>query len=103
MVSVVWAVRCLRQSWKQHAGELEVVAINDLSTQKPMLTFKYDSNYGISLENEVAIRIGINGSHSCLCRKRPRQFELGGNGVDIVIESTVFSTDAFPDPKGKAE
>jgi len=91
---------------ERHAGELEVVAINDLfDTKTNAQLFKYDSNYGIfpgtveATENSLI----VNGKTiKVFAEKDPGALPWKDLGVDIVIESTGLFTDATGDPaKGK--
>ena len=96
----------LKAILEQHAGELEVVAINDLfDTKTNAHLFKYDSNYGIFPGTvEVADKdLVINGKPiRVFAEKDPANLNWAAMGVEIVIESTGVFTDALPDPKGKA-
>ncbi|GAC1394879.1 MAG: type I glyceraldehyde-3-phosphate dehydrogenase [Chloroflexota bacterium] len=91
-----------RQSFKamleNHPGDLEVVAINDLvdiATNAHLL--KYDSNYG-PLSADVraeADALVVNGKRIAVFAERePGKIPWREAGVDIVIESTGFFTDA---------
>jgi glyceraldehyde 3-phosphate dehydrogenase len=89
-----------------HAGELEVVAVNDLFDVKTNAhLFKYDSNYGI-YPGTVEVKddgIAINGKViKVLAERNPGALPWKDLGVDIVIESTGIFRDALGDPdKGK--
>ncbi len=81
-----------------HATDLEVVAINDLAdTETNTHLLKYDSNYGrfegtVQASGETII---INGSKVTMTAERdPSRIPWNDCGVDIVIESTGFFTDA---------
>jgi len=90
-----------------HAGEIEVVAVNDLfDTKTNAHLFKYDSNYGIlqvkveAKENELIVD---GKSIKVFAEKDPGMLPWKDLGVDIVVESTGVFTDAKGDPaKGKA-
>ncbi|HXR65531.1 MAG TPA: type I glyceraldehyde-3-phosphate dehydrogenase [Ktedonobacteraceae bacterium] len=91
-----------RQSMKaileRHAGELEVVAINDLTDTKTNAhLLKYDSTYG-RFPGEVEATpdsLIVNGQKiKVLAQRDPAQIAWGDLGVEIVIESTGFFTDA---------
>jgi glyceraldehyde 3-phosphate dehydrogenase len=91
-----------RQSMKaileRHAGELEVVAINDLTDTKTNAhLLKYDSTYG-RFPGEVEATpdsLIVNGHKiKVLAQRDPAQIPWGDLGVEIVIESTGFFTDA---------
>lgn len=96
----------LKAMLERQAGELEVVAINDLfDTKTNAHLFKYDSNYGI-FPGEVSIDgndLVINGKKvKVFAEKDPGALPWKDLGVDIVIESTGLFTDAIGDPaKGK--
>jgi glyceraldehyde 3-phosphate dehydrogenase len=96
----------LKAILEQHAGELEVVAINDLfDTKTNAHLFKYDSNYGIfpGTIEVVDKDLVVNGKPiHVFAEKDPANLNWAAIGVDIVIESTGVFTDALPDPKGKA-
>jgi glyceraldehyde 3-phosphate dehydrogenase len=79
-------------------GEVEVVALNDLTdahTNAHLL--KYDSNYGpfkgtVSYEDKDII---VNGKKILVfAEKDPAQIPWDTAGVDVVVESTGFFTDA---------
>ena len=83
---------------EQHAGELEVVAINDLtSTATNAHLFKYDSNYG-RFNGTVEAgdgQIVVNGKPIKVFAERdPGAIDWKSVGVEIVVESTGFFTDA---------
>jgi glyceraldehyde 3-phosphate dehydrogenase len=96
----------LKAILEQHAGELEVVAINDLfDTKTNAHLFKYDSNYGIfpGTVEVVDKDLVVNGKPiRVFAEKDPANLNWAAIGVEIVIESTGVFTDALPDPKGKA-
>ena len=83
---------------EQHAGELEVVAINDLTdTATNAHLFKYDSNYG-KFDGTVEAGDGqiiVNGKPIKVFAERdPGKIDWKSAGVEIVVESTGFFTDA---------
>lgn len=92
---------------ERYAGELEIVAVNDLFDIKTNASLlKFDSNYGRFNTN-----IEIDGNDllvndkriKVLAEKDPSALPWKNLGVDIVIESTGIFTDAVGDPsKGKA-
>jgi glyceraldehyde 3-phosphate dehydrogenase len=91
-----------RQSFKamleRHPRELEVVAINDLTDTKTNAhLLKYDSTYG-RFPGEVettADSLIVNGhSIKVLSQRDPAQIPWADLGVELVIESTGFFTDA---------
>lgn len=83
---------------QRHPGEIEVVAVNDLfdpATNAHLL--KYDSTYG-QFEGSVEVKDGnlvIDGKTvKVTAEKDPANIKWKDMGVDIVIESTGFFTDA---------
>ena len=79
-------------------GEVEVVALNDLTdahTNAHLL--KYDSNYGpykgdVSYEDKDII---VNGKKiTVFAEREPAAIRWDSEGVDVVVESTGFFTDA---------
>jgi glyceraldehyde 3-phosphate dehydrogenase len=91
-----------RQSMKamleRYPRELEVVAINDLTDTKTNAhLLKYDSTYG-RFPGEVETTpdsLIVNGhSIKVIAQRDPAQIPWGDLGVEIVIESTGFFTDA---------
>jgi glyceraldehyde 3-phosphate dehydrogenase len=91
-----------RQSMKaileRHPDTLEVVAINDLTDTKTNAhLLKYDSTYGrFPGEVEATPDALIVNGHTIkvLAQRDPAQIPWGDLGVEIVIESTGFFTDA---------
>ena len=82
----------------RHPGEIEVVAVNDLfdpATNAHLL--KYDSTYG-QFDGKVEVKDGnivVDGSSiKVTAEKDPGAIKWKEMGVDIVIESTGFFTDA---------
>jgi glyceraldehyde 3-phosphate dehydrogenase len=91
---------------EKHAGELEIVAVNDLFDAKQNAQlFKYDSNYGIypGTVEATDTEIIVDGKAiKVFAEKDPGMLKWGDLGVDIVIEVTGAFTDATGDPaKGK--
>jgi len=91
-----------RQSMKaileRHPGALEVVAINDLTDTKTNAhLLKYDSTYG-RFPGEVEATpdsLIVNGhTIKVLAQREPARIPWGDLGVEVVIESTGFFTDA---------
>ena len=90
-------------------GDLEVVAINDLTDTKTLAhLLKHDSSYG-AYEHEVGHDdkgIIVDGKHiTVLAEKEPANLPWEELGVDVVIESTGFFVDpakarAHIDPAG---
>ena len=83
-------------AWQR--SDLEIVAINDLTdTATLAYLLKYDSNYGI-YDQDVSHDDGhiIIGDKKIkvLSEKDPANLPWGDLGVDVVIESTGFFTDA---------
>ena len=83
---------------ERHPDKLQVVAINDLANpQQQAHLLKYDSTYG-RYDGEVEIADGslvINGETITVFSERdPANIPWDDAGVEIVIESTGFFTDA---------
>jgi glyceraldehyde 3-phosphate dehydrogenase len=81
-----------------HRGELEVVAVNDLTDNETNAhLFKWDSSYG-QYHGEVqatANGILVDGKEiKVLAEKDPANIKWQDLGVQIVIESTGLFTDA---------
>jgi glyceraldehyde 3-phosphate dehydrogenase len=81
-----------------HAGELEVVAINDLlDTATNAHLLKYDSNYGrfpgtVTAEADAIV---VNGKRVAVSAERdPAKIPWRELGAEIVVESTGLFTDA---------
>lgn len=91
-----------RQSMKamleRHPQDIEVVAVNDLTDTKTNAhLLKYDSTYGrFPGEVEATENSLIVNGHpiKVLAQRNPAEIPWGDLGVDIVIESTGFFTDA---------
>jgi glyceraldehyde 3-phosphate dehydrogenase len=88
----------LRSLLQYHKGELEVVAVNDLTDTKTNAhLFKWDSTYG-PYPGEVraaAEAILIDGKEvKVLAQRDPANIRWADLGVKIVIESTGLFTDA---------
>ena len=88
----------LRTLLARHADDVEVVAINDLTDVKTNAhMFKWDSTYGpfggeISTEEKDFI---VNGRKiTVFAEREPGAIPWDSEGVDIVVESTGFFTDA---------
>ena len=82
----------LKAIHEDYAGELEVVAFNDIGNLNTMAhLFKYDSNYGrfdgtVEVSNDGLI---VDGKKvRAFSEKDPAQLPWGELGVDIVIEGT---------------
>ena len=88
----------LRTILERHADNIEVVAVNDLTdTATNAHLLKYDSTYGnfngtVSTDEKNII---VNGKPiTVFAEKDPANIPWDSAGVDIVIESTGFFTDA---------
>ncbi len=81
-------------------GEIEVVALNDLTDAKTNAhLLKYDSNYGPYKGGDVTAGedgiIIVGGKKlTVFAEKNPADIRWDAEGVDVVIESTGFFTDA---------
>ncbi len=88
----------LKAVLERHGGKLDVVAINDLTDTKTNAhMFKYDTNYGVSTSSVEAAdeAIIVDGKPiTVLAERDPAALRWGDHGVDIVVESTGFFTDA---------
>lgn len=88
----------LRTILARHPGDLEVVAVNDLTDTKTNAhLFKYDSTYG-NFAGEVdydaeTIHVGRKAI-KVFAERDPGSIPWDTLGVDVVIESTGFFTDA---------
>ncbi len=85
-----------RAAKKLGAGEIEFVAVNDLTSANTLAhLLKYDSNFGI-YEGEVRAgdnQITVDGkSIKVLAIRNPAELPWKDLGIDIVIESTGFFT-----------
>lgn len=85
-----------RAANKHGAGEIEFVAVNDLTSANTLAhLLKYDSNFGI-YEGEVRAgddQIIVDGkSIKVLAIRNPAELPWKDLGIDIVIESTGFFT-----------
>jgi glyceraldehyde 3-phosphate dehydrogenase len=83
---------------ERHGDKLEVVAVNDLvDTKTNAHLLKYDSNYGRYPGTVEAGEGGliVDGKPvSVFAEKEPAAIPWGKAGVEIVVESTGFFTDA---------
>ena len=82
---------------ERHPG-VEIAAVNDLTSAAECAhLFKYDSNYGI-FEGDVRAgdaSLSVNGKSFAVHAERdPAKIPWSDLGVDVVIESTGFFTDA---------
>ena len=90
--------QALKNILRVHGDKLDVVAINDLlDTKTNAHLFKYDSNYGMH-QGTVEARdnsIVIDGEEIAISAERdPANIPWKKYGVDVVVESTGFFTDA---------
>jgi glyceraldehyde 3-phosphate dehydrogenase len=88
----------LRAILARHPGEVEVVAVNDLTDTKTNAhLFKHDSTYG-DFAGEVGFdtdEIIVDGKHiKSFAERDPAAIPWDTLGVDIVVESTGLFTDA---------
>ena len=88
----------LRAAMERHPDKIEVVAVNDLADpQTNAHLFKYDSNYGIYPGSVGADdgNIVIDGNRiRVLAERDPSKLPWADLGVEVVVESTGFFTDA---------
>ena len=88
----------LRAIMERHPATLEVAAVNDLAdTETNAHLFKYDTNYGRypGTVEAGAGSIVIDGKPvQVLSDRDPSALPWGDLGVDVVVESTGFFTDA---------
>ncbi|RZL62702.1 MAG: type I glyceraldehyde-3-phosphate dehydrogenase, partial [Rhodococcus sp. (in: high G+C Gram-positive bacteria)] len=88
----------LRTILERHPGDIEVVAINDLTdTKTNAFLFKHDSTYG-DYKGQVDhddSAIHVDGKAiKVFAEREPGNIAWDSLGVDVVIESTGFFTDA---------
>src|SRR3954466_1698327 len=90
--------QALKNLLRKYGDQLDIVAINDLlDTKTNAHLFKYDSNYGPHHGTVEAGEksITIDGHEIAITAQRdPGQIPWKQYGVDIVVESTGFFTDA---------
>ncbi len=90
--------QALKNLLRKYGDQLDIVAINDLlDTKTNAHLFKYDSNYGPHEGTVVAgeSSITIDGQEISISAERdPGKIPWKKHGVDVVIESTGFFTDA---------
>ena len=88
----------LRAVMERHPEKLEVAAVNDLTDTKTNAhLFKYDTNYGIypGAVEATEDSIIIDGhAIKVLAERDPAALPWGDLGVEVVVESTGFFTDA---------
>ena len=87
-----------RSILERHADALEIVAVNDLTdTQTNAHLFKYDTNYGRYPGTVEAAdgHVVVDGKPiKVLSERDPAKIPWGDLGVELVIESTGFFTNA---------
>jgi glyceraldehyde 3-phosphate dehydrogenase len=90
--------QALKAMMRRHGGAIQVVGINDLlDTKTNAHLFKYDTNYGVHDGPVVAGEgsISIDGHEIKISAERdPANIPWKAWGVDVVVESTGFFTDA---------
>ena len=88
----------LRSIMERHNGNLEVVAVNDLTdTSTNAHLFRHDTNYGTYPGTVEATdsALVVDGHYvKVLAEKDPAKLPWKELGVEIVVESTGFFTDA---------
>ncbi len=88
----------LRSIMERHKGNLEVTAVNDLTDSRTNAhLLKYDTNYGTypGTVEVAASDLVVDGHHvRVLAEKDPAKIPWADFGIDIVVESTGFFTDA---------
>jgi glyceraldehyde 3-phosphate dehydrogenase len=82
----------------EYDDELEIVAVNDLMDPHTLAhLLKYDSTYGVfdlevaSSDNSITVD---DHEIKVFAERDPAKLPWGDNGIDLVIESTGFFTDA---------
>ena len=88
----------LRATMERHPDKLEVAAVNDLTdTYTNAHLFKYDTNYGVypgTVEAKDESIVIDGKAVRVLSDRDPSRLPWGELGVDVVVESTGFFTDA---------
>ena len=88
----------LRAVLERQTDKLEVAAVNDLSdTRTNAHLFKYDSNYGVYPKDvDVGEDTLVVDGHQIrvFAQRDPAQIPWADQGVELVVESTGFFTDA---------
>ena len=83
---------------ERHPDKLEVAAVNDLTdTDTNAHLFKYDTNYGVypgTVEAKDESIVIDGKAVKVLSDRDPSRLPWGELGVDVVVESTGFFTDA---------
>lgn len=84
---------------KHHAEDIEIVAINDLTdTKTNSHLLKWDTNYGAYPGTVKATSDSLivdDKEVKVISEREPAKIPWGDYGVDVVIESTGFFTDAL--------
>ena len=88
----------MRSMGENHSDALDVVAVNDLTdTRTNAHLFKYDSSYGIfpgSIEAKEDGMVIDGRTVKVFSERDPAKIPWKDAGVDLVVESTGFFTDA---------
>ena len=88
----------MRSMGENHSDALDVVAVNDLTdTRTNAHLFKYDSSYGIfpgSIEAKEEGMVIDGRTVKVFSERDPAKIPWKDAGVDMVVESTGFFTDA---------
>ena len=88
----------MRSMGENHSDALDVVAVNDLTdTRTNAHLFKYDSSYGIypgSIEAKEEGMVIDGRTVKVFSERDPAKIPWKDAGVDLVVESTGFFTDA---------
>jgi len=78
--------------WEKHAGEVEVVGVNDITDTGTLANLlKYDSNYGrfpakIEVQDDAFV---VDGQRvRTFAERDPAQLPWGDLGADVVVEAT---------------
>ena len=78
--------------WEKHAGEVEVVGVNDITDTETLANLlKYDSNYG-RFPAQIEVQEGafvVDGRKvRTFAERDPAQLPWGDLGADVVVEAT---------------
>lgn len=88
----------LRSILQYHSDDLDVVAVNDLTDSATNAhLFKYDTNYGTypgTVETSDSTIVIDGHPIKVLSERDPGKIPWGDLGIEIVVESTGFFTDA---------
>ncbi len=89
--------RNVLRAWLEDEGNIEIVAVNDITDNKTLAhLLKYDSVHGVLEEKVEAVESGISaGGHTIkvLAERDPAKLPWKDLGVSIVLESTGLFTD----------